>query len=285
MQVLTRGAEPERFFPKVSRAARPVLLLDYDGTLAPFRVARDEAVPWPGVRERLRSLLDGGRSRVVIISGRYTEDLIPLLGLEPPLPELWGSHGWERRRPDGAYGVGEMEEEALRGLAEADRWVREEGWESRSEEKPGCLALHTRGLDRDEAERVRRAALAAFRPLARRRGLRVHEFDGGVELRVPGRDKGDAVRTILEEEGLSSPGPDGAVAYLGDDRTDEDAFEALDDRGLAVLVRRERRPTAADLWIRPPEELLEFLERWDAAASGDPGAPGPEAGRGSPPAG
>lgn len=268
MEALTRGTDPERFFREVSRAARRVLLLDYDGTLAPFREARDEAVPYPGVRERLRRLLDGGHTRVVVISGRYTEDLIPLLGLEEPLPELWGSHGWERRRPGGGYEVGEMDEDALRALAEADTWVRAEGLEPRSEEKPGCLALHTRGLDREEAARIREAALSAFRPLARRTGLEVHEFDGGVELRVPGRDKGDAVRTVLEEEGLSSPDGGGAVAYLGDDRTDEDAFAALGARGLAVLVRTEPRRTGADLWIRPPGELLEFLERWEEAAAG-----------------
>ncbi len=51
-------------------------------------------------------------------------------------------------------------------------------------------------------------------------------------------------------------------AYLGDDRTDEDAFCALQGRGLNVLVRRERRPTAADLWLEPPEDLLWFLRHW-----------------------
>jgi trehalose-6-phosphatase len=55
------------------------------------------------------------------------------------------------------------------------------------------------------------------------------------------------------------------VAYLGDDRTDEDAFKALAGRGLAVLVREELRPTAAAVWLRPPVELLDFLQRWMTA--------------------
>jgi trehalose-6-phosphatase len=62
------------------------------------------------------------------------------------------------------------------------------------------------------------------------------EFDGGIEMRMPGRDKGDAVRTILDEIGPEAP-----VAYLGDDATDERAFLALGTRGLSVLVRPESR--------------------------------------------
>ena len=83
------------------------------------------------------------------------------------------------------------------------------------------------------------------------------EFDIGIEMRMPGRDKGDAVRTILDEIGPEAP-----VAYLGDDATDERAFVALGTRGLSVLVRPECRATAAALWVRPPEGLREFLARW-----------------------
>ena len=89
-------------------------------------------------------------------------------------------------------------------------------------------------------------------------------FDGGVEIRVSNTDKGYAVKSIL---GASSP--DAAVAYLGDDLTDEDAFQALKDRGLRVLVRPQHRPTAADLWLKPPEELGEFLHQWLLTCGGE----------------
>ena len=74
-------------------------------------------------------------------------------------------------------------------------------------------------------------------------------------------DKGSAVRTLLAELA-----PGAAIAYLGDDLTDEDAFHAIGDRGLRVLVRPEQRPSAADIWLRPPEELLAFLGRWARSA-------------------
>jgi len=65
---------------------------------------------------------------------------------------------------------------------------------------------------------------------------------------------------------LAEEGADAAVAYLGDDLTDEDAFRALAGRGLRALVRAELRPSEADVWIRPPGELLAFLDRWLRAA-------------------
>jgi len=57
-------------------------------------------------------------------------------------------------------------------------------------------------------------------------------------------------------------GRETAAAYLGDDTTDEDAFKAIRGRGIGVLVRPQFHATAADFWLKPPEELLEFLERW-----------------------
>ena len=51
----------------------------------------------------------------------------------------------------------------------------------------------------------------------------------------------------------------------GDDLTDEDAFQALPEGALGVLVREEWRPTEADAWLQPPEGLLDFLDRWLAA--------------------
>ena len=246
----------KKFFRSLERAPESVLMLDYDGTLAPFRVKPHKAVPYPGVRPILRRMIKAGRTRVVLISGRWTRDLIPLLRLDP-LPEIWGSHGWERRHADGRYETFPFDERALRGLAEADRWVEGENLEHRIEQKPGCLALHWRGLSRQRAESIRSRAMERWPRLAQKSGLEVTEFDGGLELRVPGRHKGDAVKTILEEVG-----PEAALAYLGDDRTDEDAFRAIGKRGLGILVRRTHRPTRARIRLRPPEELLGFLKRW-----------------------
>ena len=75
-----------------------------------------------------------------------------------------------------------------------------------------------------------------------------------------GLDKGGAVREIISEAEAGAP-----VTYLGDDLTDEAAFRAVNEADgphLSVLMRRERRETAADVWLRPPAELRGFLGRW-----------------------
>jgi trehalose-6-phosphatase len=81
-----------------------------------------------------------------------------------------------------------------------------------------------------------------------------------MELCASGHDKGDAVRTLVAKSGSEA-----VIAFLGDDHADEDAFRAIPDNGAAVLVSHALRPTAADLWLQPPGELLTFLRRWRAA--------------------
>jgi trehalose 6-phosphate phosphatase len=262
MQLAKATTILNRFFHLLEQAPKNILMLDYDGTLAPFRIRPEKATPYPGVRPILKHILETERTRVILISGRWTRDLIPLLRLEP-LPEIWGSHGWERLHGDGRYEVFPFDERALQDLAEADRWVESEKIPGRHEHKPGSLALHWRGLASDVIAGIRRKVFDKWPLLAQRTGLVLSEFDGGVELRVPGRDKGHAVGTILLEEDSAA-----AIAYLGDDLTDEDAFKAIKGKGLGVLVREELRSTAADVWLKPPEELLEFLSRWHETCRG-----------------
>ncbi len=258
MKVLTPGTDLNTFFRSIREAPHRLLMLDYDGTLAPFTVARDEATPYAGIRERLERLVRTPAMSVVIISGRAIRDLLPLLDLHPA-PEIWGSHGWERLSANGVYTPPDLEERAREGLRQGEEACREIVGPSQMERKPVSFALHWRGSPDALRERILAAVLPMWKSIASTTGLEVHEFDGGIELRVTGKTKGDAVTTLLA--GL----PVGSVsAYLGDDATDEDAFRALGSRGLRVLVRHDERPSHADLLIKPPEELFQFLDEWIA---------------------
>jgi len=246
----------DEFFRTLSSAPRRMLLLDYDGTLAPFVVNRDQAVPYDGIRERLELILTQGTTRLVIVSGRWSKHLIPLLAIDP-LPEIWGCHGAERVSPDGSIELTDVDESSIRGLVAADEWAGRNGLRSLIERKPTSLAFHWRGLDTNRVPHIRDKINRGLKDILEKHRLTLHKFDGGLELRVPDIDKGKAVARLLEEANLNT-----AIAYLGDDLTDEDAFRALSGRGLCVLVRPEPRDTAADLWLKPPEELLQFLDRW-----------------------
>lgn len=153
MEQLHLQANLDSFFARLAAAPRRALLLDYDGTLAPFKTERQQAAPYPGVPELLAAVRDAGRTRVVVISGRSVADLGRLLGLDA-LPELWGSHGWERRLPDGAYQLPTLGEQARAGLEAAYAALAARRLGHMLEQKPASLALHWRGLRRGCARRV-----------------------------------------------------------------------------------------------------------------------------------
>ena len=248
--------EVAEFMKAVAQSPASVLLLDYDGTLAPFCLNREQALPYPATTALLQEIIDDGRTRVVIITGRNAREVGALLAVRP-VPEIWGCHGLERLRPDGTYETPRVDEPVLHALADADRWLRDQGLHNRAEFKTGAVAVHLRGLDEAAAAEASSQVLLGWRPIAQSAPMELLEFDVGIELRMAGRDKGDAVRTILDEID-----PEAAVAYLGDDLTDERAFLALGTRGLSVLVRPEWRQTAAAAWIKPPDGLREFLTHW-----------------------
>lgn len=261
----------EAFFTALRGAAKRLLMLDYDGTLAPFRMEPHRARPYPGVCELLAEIMAmDDRTRVVIISGRWVRDLIPLLGLEK-LPEIWGSHGRERLRPDGGYEFAEIPPAAMHALLKVDAWetaLRQAG--GRIERKPASLAIHWRGLPAARIERLRTQILSHWADLERRAGLDLRQFDGGIEVVVRGCSKATAVETLLAETGAGT-----IAAYLGDDLTDEDALNAIRGRGLGVLVCDVQRRSAAAVWLRPPQQVRAFLKRWIAACASTAGTEDP----------
>ncbi|MBI5250194.1 MAG: trehalose-phosphatase [Desulfomonile tiedjei] len=252
----------DAFFKRLKHADKRALLLDYDGTLAPFRLNREEAVPYQGIRVILNKFLELDHTRLVIISGRPINGLRPILGLQRS-PEIWGSHGLERFVPDGTYKKVDLRQEQRKGLERARQWLEHEELTQYCEYKPAGIAIHTRGLDKVLAERMVEKVRRGMSFVSGAGELTLQDFDGGVELRIRGIDKGLAVTAILDELGTNA-----VAAYLGDDLTDEDAFRAIKGHGVGVLVRSEFRPTAASLWLKPPHELLAFLQGWLEALGG-----------------
>lgn len=262
MKALDRQIPYGRFLEQLEAAPQRLLLLDYDGTMAPFTVDRDHAFPYPEIPELLSRIIAEG-TKVVLVTGRPARDLVLLSGMQPHL-EIWGSHGFERLMPDGTLLHGHLAPEQETSLLTAAETLRHAGLELQMELKPAGVALHWRGFTPLEIYELKANVLQLWQPLLADPGLRLLEFDGGIELRTSGTNKGNAVNSILREAQAGA-----AVAYLGDDQTDEDAFLALQGRGLPILVRPEPRPTAAEIWLKPPEELIEFLQQWLKASGGE----------------
>jgi len=250
------------FFDRLRNASSRALLLDYDGTLAPFTPDREHAFPYPEIPELVARIIRTG-TRVVLISGRPATELLFLSGIHPH-PEIWGSHGAERLLPDGSYQVDLPLPDHQSALKAAVHSLNACGFASRVEVKPGGIAVHWRGLSAAERSPMETKIRSLFASAIEDHGLHLLPFDGGLELRAPGKNKGDAVSAILQESPSEVAG-----AYLGDDQTDENAFRAIKGRGIAILVRPDPRPTVADSWLRPPEELGRFLREWLTACGAE----------------
>src|ERR1017187_6554622 len=134
----------EKFFRAFAGAATPLLLLDYDGTLADFRIDRFEARPWAGVRKLLAQIQQQGLTRMAVITGRPPEEIAPLLGLEPRL-EVWGLHGAARLSPDGHYDLDKTSPTAEQKLEELRTQLRRDALGGLFEDKPNAAVIHWRG--------------------------------------------------------------------------------------------------------------------------------------------
>jgi trehalose-phosphatase len=252
------------WWQSLRNARTSVLMLDCDGTLAPFVADRLSAKVYAGVAERLIRLAGVRGIRLAILSGRPAKEVLSLLPqkMKEMKVEISGGHGRERLLPNGCYETIPLSPAQGRYLDEFENLITSKGFPFVLERKVGSLALHTRGLDAVDAKRICKLAQSHYRSIAlvdENAGLEWLRFDGGIEIRGTGRTKADAVLGILSDVPFGTP-----VAYLGDDQTDEDAFRVLRDRQSAasVLVRAQPRETAAKWWICPPTELLAFLDRY-----------------------
>lgn len=261
----------ESFFSTFYPGVRPLLLLDYDGTLAPFRVDRFKARPYTGVREGIARILHQGMTRVVVITGRPAREITILLRGNPPVVdqpvEIWGLHGAERIYADGRRELEEAPSSTQRKLDELREFLRHNNLGGEFEDKPNAAVMHWRGASPRTAKFIEMRTRELFEPMAKMDGLMLLEFEGGLELRV-GRDKGGAVERLVNEAPPGTP-----VAYVGDDLTDEAAFRAMsrvENPHLSVLMRVEPRETAADIWLRPPSGIRMFLKRWYKALQREP---------------
>lgn len=209
------------------------LFLDFDGTLVELAEAPD-AIRVPGdlhpLLERLGEKLEG---RIGIVSGRSIEDLERHLGA--PGIALSGSHGLELRYAGGTA----IPVDAPETLAGARKEIRRFAGRTPGllvEDKPAGVALHYRRAPDREA-----SVLAFMEELAERSGLSVQMGKMVAELRPAGADKGDALKTMMAEPPFAGARP----VFVGDDLTDEHAFEAAADLGGAGILVGPPRESAA----------------------------------------
>jgi trehalose 6-phosphate phosphatase len=240
---------------------RPAVFLDYDGTLTPIVDRPEDAVISDGMRDAVRDLAK--RCTVCVVSGRDRPVVQELMGVDDLV--VAGSHGFDIWSPT----EGTLEHDAGAGFeALVDRVaarLRDDVGSIEGvllEPKKASVAVHYRLVAEDDRPRIHEAVerLLAEHPeeLKVTPGKMVYELQPKLDW-----DKGKAVIYLIGALGLD--GEDVVPLYLGDDITDEHAFEALAGRGIGIFVGNAEdpevagRPTAADFVLDSTEEVERFL--------------------------
>ena len=237
----------------VLKGRRPAVFLDYDGTLTPIVDTPAQAVLSEAMRETLRRL--GDRCVTGVVSGRALEDVRELVGLDNLF--YAGTHGFDIVGPAGSGIRHQVGQEFLPAMEELDRRLHRA-----LAHVPGVL-LETKGLSisvhyrlAEEAavpdvEAVLDGLLQDSPRLRKNHGKKVFEIKPRFDW-----NKGKAEEWLLQVLG------GGHVPFhLGDDTTDEDAFEFVACGGVGILVADEPRSTAARYRLKDAAEVGRFLER------------------------
>ncbi|MHA0286253.1 trehalose-phosphatase [Mycobacterium sp. C3-094] len=250
---------------------RPVVLLDFDGTVSEIVGDPAAAVLLPRAAEAVTAL--ASRCPVAFLSGRRLDDLRRRVDLKG----VWfgGNHGVELASADGVSHTNPSATEALRSLTSVvpELTARLGGVQGVSIENKGfALAVHYRHVPDGCVNSV----IAAVRDIGRACGLRISQGRKVIELRLDiDWDKGRAVDWLLDQ----IDGPDLILPiYIGDDSTDEDAFDTLRHKGIGIAVRQgadDTRRSSARFCLADPDAVCTFLSRLadrltdDEASAGD----------------
>ena len=222
------------------------LFLDFDGTLVNFVLDPAAAAVDQRLRTLLGTLSERLDGRLAILSGRSLDELTRRLGMGPIA--MAGSHGLERRSADGHVTRAPIPPALATATEAASAFAARHGL--LLETKAAGVALHYR-----DAQHAEQTVDDFARTLAADTGLDLQSGKCVRELKVPGADKGDAVRAFMAEPPFAL----GRPVVVGDDLTDEHAFAAATATGGSAILVGEPRATAAGYRLPTVEATLDWL--------------------------
>ncbi|KAL1569623.1 trehalose-phosphatase [Salvia divinorum] len=248
-----------------SKGKQIVMFLDYDGTLSPIVDDPDRAFMSESMRATVRKL--ARYFPTAIVSGRCRDKVYSFVRLT----ELYyaGSHGMDIKGPSKGYNKDAeavlfqpasefipMIDEVYKSLLEVTKSTQG----ARVENNKFCVSVHFRCVDEMkwiELARQVGMVLEGYPSLRLSQGRKVFEIRPTIKW-----DKGKALEFLLESLGYANCA-DVFPVYIGDDRTDEDAFKVLRERGqgFGIVVSKTPKDTKASYSLQEPSEVMAFLRR------------------------
>lgn len=241
---------------KIIGRRKPLLILDYDGTLSPIVPNPDDAILPEATQQSLIKL--AAIIPVAVISGRDRKDVETKVALDQLI--YAGSHGLDMAGPEGLDIPEKVEKGTLQSLQTAAGNLQEklravEG--CMVESKKYAIAVHFRNVAEEEVEQVKEAVLeelAKHADLKKGTGKKILELKPAIDWH-----KGKATLWLFEALKLNR---EGAIPiFVGDDITDEDAFVSIHNEGIGILVGSHGEQTAATYSLQDTDEVQLFLER------------------------
>ncbi|KAJ0260729.1 trehalose-phosphate phosphatase I [Hirschfeldia incana] len=258
-------------FEKITEASggkQIVMFLDYDGTLSPIVDDPDRAFMSNKMRRTVKKLAKCFPT--AIVTGRCIDKVYNFV----KLAELYyaGSHGMDIKGPTKGYSRHKRVKQSLLYQPAGDYHPMIDEVYGQLLEKtksiPGvnvennkfCASVHFRCVDEKKwSELVLqvRSVLKEYPTLKLTQGRKVFEIRPMIEW-----DKGKALEFLLESLGFGKSNNVFPI-YIGDDRTDEDAFKMLRDKGegCGILVSKFPKDTVASYSLQDPSEVMSFLRR------------------------
>lgn len=227
--------------------------LDYDGTLTPIVERPEEAILSEATRSAVRDL--ARIATVALVSGRGLSDVRSMVKLDDVI--YAGSHGFEISGPNNLRAERAEEYLPLLGRAQEEIAPKLEPYSgTRLERKKYSIAIHYRQTAEEHVKYVEAAVdeiIANHPQLRKSSGKKIFEIQPDIPW-----DKGWAVLWLMKTLGLDDP-RESAPMYIGDDTTDEDAFAAIRDTGVTIVIDSGQR-TVATRRLNDTMEVRAFLE-------------------------
>ena len=244
------------------------LFLDYDGTLSPIVSHPKKAKISKKCRKLLKNLSLRKKICLAVISGRSLRDIKSRVGIKNIIYS--GNHGLEvaglKTKPKKT--ASEAFKLAIKKIKRDLNYQLNPFKGAIVEDKGITLSIHYRMVASGEVSRLKAAFRKAIRASGVNNEIKVREGKKVFEIRPPiDWNKGKIVLWLLKEYDFGGKQQAATPIYIGDDKTDEDAFKALKKIGLTIFVGKPRK-SSADYYLKSTNDVLKFLSFLSKESSG-----------------